>query len=121
MVRRKSRKTEYYIRIELHTEVNSQQNQCLQEDPGLISSSDFFFYCYAITVVCLFSPSLYPTPGHQILLLGGLLCLGCVPCLFRVVQVDASLFFFFFWIFKNFLKLLFKYSCLHFPPTSLPT
>ena len=24
----------------------------------------FFFYCYAITVVCLFSPSLYPTPGE---------------------------------------------------------
>ena len=23
-----------------------------------------FFYCYAITVVCLFSPSLYPTPGE---------------------------------------------------------
>ena len=23
----------------------------------------FFFYCYSITVVCLFSPSLHPTPG----------------------------------------------------------
>ena len=24
----------------------------------------FFFYCYSITVVCLFSPSLHPTPGE---------------------------------------------------------
>ena len=24
----------------------------------------FFFYCYSLTVVCLFSPSLHPTPGE---------------------------------------------------------
>ena len=24
----------------------------------------FFFNCYSITVVCLFSPSLHPTPGE---------------------------------------------------------
>ena len=27
-------------------------------------NSFFFFYCYSITVVCLFSPSLHPTPGE---------------------------------------------------------
>ena len=27
--------------------------------------SFLFFYCYSITVVCLFSPSLHPTPGES--------------------------------------------------------
>lgn len=74
---RKSRKMEYCMRIELHTGANSQQNQCLQKDPGLVSPPD--------------------------LLLGGPLCLGCVRCLFRVVQVDASLLFSSFFQFYLFL------------------
>ena len=32
----------------------------IQTDGRLPNS--FFFYCYSITVVCLFSPSLHPTP-----------------------------------------------------------
>ena len=29
-----------------------------------VTKGIFFFYCYSITVVCLFSPSLHPTPGE---------------------------------------------------------
>ena len=59
-----------YISISILTDQSEQlhsyqSGQCFLEWTARIWSSFFFIYCYSITVVCIFSPSLHPTPAKH--------------------------------------------------------